>query len=198
MVLAPGLSQGCSHHVGQVCHYLRAWLGKDPLSRWFTHTVLSRRPQFSAMEVSLEKRPWCWERLKAGGEGDGRGWDGWMASLTQWTWVWASSGRWWGIGKTGVLQSMGLQSRTRLNDWTTLITWQLNRSQSEGSKREKGKSHNVFYNLASGVIFYHSPKFIDHADQPWLGECDLQDSGLTGGHPKEWLQWILSNSSRSS
>ena len=38
------------------------------------------------------KRPWCWERLKAGGEGDNRGWDGWMASLTQWTWVWASSG----------------------------------------------------------------------------------------------------------
>ena len=39
---------------------------------------------------SLE-RPWCWERLKAGGEGDDRGWDGWMASLTRWTWVWASS-----------------------------------------------------------------------------------------------------------
>ena len=41
------------------------------------------------------KRPWCWERLKAGGEGDNRGWDGWMASLTQWTWVWVSSGSWW-------------------------------------------------------------------------------------------------------
>ena len=39
------------------------------------------------------KRPWCWERLKAGGEGYDRGWDGWMASSTQWTWVWASSGR---------------------------------------------------------------------------------------------------------
>ena len=44
------------------------------------------------------KRPWCWERLKAGGEGDDRGWDGWMTSLTQWTWVWASSGRWWRTG----------------------------------------------------------------------------------------------------
>ena len=41
------------------------------------------------------KRPWCWERLKAGGEGDGRGWDGWMASPTQWTWVWVNSGSWW-------------------------------------------------------------------------------------------------------
>ena len=54
------------------------------------------------------KRPWCWERLKAG-EGDDRGWDGWMASLTQWTWVWASPGRWWRTGKPGVLQSMGSQ-----------------------------------------------------------------------------------------
>ena len=42
------------------------------------------------------KRPWCWERLKAGGEGDDRGWDGWKASPIQWTWVWASSGSWWG------------------------------------------------------------------------------------------------------
>ena len=41
------------------------------------------------------KRPSCWEILKAGGEGDKRGWDGWMASLNQWTWVWASSGSWW-------------------------------------------------------------------------------------------------------
>ena len=55
------------------------------------------------------KRPWCWERLKAGGEGDDRGWDGWMASLTLWTRVWASSGSWWWTGEPGVLQSMGLQ-----------------------------------------------------------------------------------------
>ena len=55
------------------------------------------------------KRPWCWERLKAGGEGDDRGWDGWMASLTQWTWMWANSERWWRTGNPGVPQSMGLQ-----------------------------------------------------------------------------------------
>ena len=41
-------------------------------------------------ELTYWERPWCWERLKAGGEGDGRGWDGWMASPTQWTWVWAT------------------------------------------------------------------------------------------------------------
>ena len=56
------------------------------------------------------KRPWCWERLKARGEGDDRGWDGWMASPTWWTWIWASSGSWWWTGKPGVLQSMGLQT----------------------------------------------------------------------------------------
>ena len=59
-------------------------------------------------ELTHLKRPWCWERLKAG-EGDDRGWDGWMASPTQWTWVWTNSGRWWKTEKPGVLQSMGSQ-----------------------------------------------------------------------------------------
>ena len=71
-------------------------------------------------DVKNWKRPWCWERLKAGGEGDDRGWDGWKASLTRWTWVWVSSGSWWRTGKPGVLQSMGSQSWTRLNNWTEL------------------------------------------------------------------------------
>ena len=56
------------------------------------------------------KRPWCWEKLKAGGEGDNRGWDGWMASLTWWTWVWVSSRSWWWTGKPGMLQSSSVQS----------------------------------------------------------------------------------------
>ena len=68
-----------------------------------------------------QKRPWCWERLKAGGEGDDRGCDGWMASLTPWTWVWASFGSWWWTGKPGVLQSMGSQ-RVR-HDWATELNW---------------------------------------------------------------------------
>ena len=55
------------------------------------------------------KRPWCWERLKAGGEGDDRGCDGWMASLPRWTWVWASSGSWWWTGRSGALRSVGSQ-----------------------------------------------------------------------------------------
>ena len=59
-------------------------------------------------------------KIEAGGEGEDRGWDGWMASSTWWTWVWASSGSWWQTEKPGVLQSMGLQSQTRLSDWTEL------------------------------------------------------------------------------
>ena len=67
------------------------------------------------------KRPWCWERLKTGGKGDDRGWDGWMAS--PWTWVWVSSRSWWRTGKPGMLQSMGLKesdTTERLN-WTEMI-----------------------------------------------------------------------------
>ena len=56
-----------------------------------------------------------------GREGDDRGWAGWMASLTQWTWVWANSRRWWRTGKPGVLQSTGLQ-RVRY-DWATELNW---------------------------------------------------------------------------
>ena len=55
------------------------------------------------------KKPWCWEILKVGGEGDDRGWDGWMASPTRWTWVGVSSGSWWWTGRPGELQPMGLQ-----------------------------------------------------------------------------------------
>ena len=67
------------------------------------------------------KRPWCWERLRAGGEGDDRGWDGWMASPTQWTWVWVDSGSWWWTGRPGVLWFMGSQ-RVR-HDWATELNW---------------------------------------------------------------------------
>ena len=70
----------------------------------------------SCKELTHWKRPWCWEGLGAGGEGDDRGWDGWMASPTQWAWVWVNSGSWWWTGRPGVLQFMGLQSRTQLSD----------------------------------------------------------------------------------
>ena len=67
------------------------------------------------------KRPWCWERLKVGGEGDDRGWDGWMASRTGWTWVWASSRSWWWTGKPGMQHCLGLQRVG--HDWVTELNW---------------------------------------------------------------------------
>ena len=67
------------------------------------------------------KRPRCWERLKAGREGDNRESDGWMASPTQWTWVWANFGSWWWTGKPGMLWSMGLQRVGR--NWVTELNW---------------------------------------------------------------------------
>ena len=76
-------------------------------------------------ELTHWKRLWCWERLKVGGEGDDRGWDVWMASLSQWTWLWASSERWRPTGKACMLPVVGWQSQTRLSDglnwlWNTL------------------------------------------------------------------------------
>ena len=66
-------------------------------------------------------RLWCWEGLGAGGEGDDRGWDGWMASLTRWRWVWVNSGSWWWTGRPGVLQFMGSQRVG--HDWVTELNW---------------------------------------------------------------------------
>ena len=74
-------------------------------------------------ELTHWKRPWCWEGLGAGGEGDDRGWDAWMASPTRWTWVWVNSGIWGWTGRPGVLQFMGFQSWTWLSDWTELTTF---------------------------------------------------------------------------
>ena len=71
----------------------------------------------------IGKNPDAWEGLKAGGEGDDRGWAGWMPSPTQWTWVGESSRSWWWIGKPGVLPTMGLQRIG--HDWGTELNWKL-------------------------------------------------------------------------
>ena len=70
-------------------------------------------------ELTHLKRPWCWERLKVGGEGDDRGWDGWMASPTQWTWVWASSGSWWWTGRLECCSPWGCKE----SDMTDRLNW---------------------------------------------------------------------------
>ena len=73
---------------------------KDWCWSWNSNNLATR-----CEELTHLKRPWCWERLKA--EGDDRGWDGWIASPTQWTWASVSSESWWWIRRPGVLQSMG-------------------------------------------------------------------------------------------
>ena len=85
---------------------------KDWCWRWSSNTLATW-----CAEQTDWKRLWCWERLKARGEGDARGWDGWMASPTQWTWVWVNSWSWWWTGRPGMLRFIGSQ-RVR-HDWAT-------------------------------------------------------------------------------
>ena len=75
----------------------------------------------SCEELTHWKRLWCWEGLRAGGEGDAKGWDGWMASLTRWSWVWVNSGSLWWTGRPGMLQFMG--SLRVGHEWATELNW---------------------------------------------------------------------------
>ena len=86
----------------------------------------------SCEELTHWKRLWCWEGLGAGGEGDDRGWDGWMASLIRWMWVWMNSGSWWWTGRPGVLWFMGSQRIGQ--DWVTELNWTELKCWTHGSK----------------------------------------------------------------
>ena len=94
------------------------WCWRRLLRVWNCNTLAT-----SCEELTHWKRLWCWEGLGAGGEGDSKGWDGWMASPTWWTWAWVNSGSWWWTGRPNVLQSMGSQ-RVGCN-WTELSTYPL-------------------------------------------------------------------------
>ena len=83
--------------------------------QYFSH-LMRRADSFE--KTLIEGR----ERLRAGGEGDDRGWDGWMASRTQWTWVWVNSGSWWWTERPGMLQFMG--SQWVRHDWVTKLKWE--------------------------------------------------------------------------
>ena len=99
---------------------------------------------------SLE-RPWCWERLRAGGEGDSRGWDCSMASPTQWTWVWVDSGSWWWTGRPGVLWFMGSQRVG--HNWPTELSWTSNWTTTIIEYRKLPfNPFNCFASLTSGFI----------------------------------------------
>ena len=105
----------------------------------------------------IGKRLWCWEGLGAGGEGDDRGWDGWMASLTRWTWAWVNSRSWWWTGRPGVLQFMGLQRVG--HNWATELNW----TELKAPKFTNGQnltvltSHNVSGILNSKVQSNNAP-----------------------------------------
>ena len=91
-------------------------LWKDWYWSWSSNTLATWYKELTHL-----KRPWCWERLKMEGEGDDRGWDGWMASPTQWTWVWVNSRSWWWTGRPGMLPSMGSQGVG--HNWATELKW---------------------------------------------------------------------------
>ena len=99
--------------------FIRSVLGvlwKEWCESWNSSTLVT-----SCEELTHWKRLWCWEGLRAGGEEDDRGWDGWMASLTRWTWVWVNSRSWWWTGRPGVLQFMGSQRVGHA--WVTELNW---------------------------------------------------------------------------
>ena len=116
-------------------------------------------------ELTHLKRPWCWERLKAGGEGDNRGWDGWMASATWWTWVWVSSGSWW-TGKPGMLQSMGFSRQVALTRWTfvskvmSLLFNMLSRFVIVFLPRSKHLL--IFWLQSPSAVILEPPKIVSH------------------------------------
>ena len=104
-------NQSILKEIGPGCSLVEDWCWS-----WNSNTLAT-----SCEELTHWKRPWCWERLRAGGEGDNRWWDGWMASPTQWTWVWVDSGNWWWTGRPGVLRSTGSQRVG--HDWAIELNW---------------------------------------------------------------------------
>ena len=116
---------------------------KDWCWRWNSNTLA-----MWCEEPIHWKRPWCWERLKTGGDGDDRGWDGWMASPTQWTWVWVGSRSWWRTGKPCMLKSMELR-RVRHN-WVSELWWKVANKQC--TKPYSKFSTNIYQVKQKGKI----------------------------------------------
>ena len=98
------------------CSYCKDWCWS-----WNSNTLAT-----SCEELTDLKRPWCWERLRAGGEGDDRWWDDWMATPTQWRWVWVDSGSWWWTGRPGVLWMNSWGGKE--SDTTEQLNWTIKNS----------------------------------------------------------------------
>ena len=105
------------------------------------------------------KRPWCWEGLEAGGEGDDTGWHGWMASPTRWTWVCVNSGSLWWTGRPGVLQFMGSQ---RVGyDWATELNWTEHTCTNTHTYTKKNRTR-ILLMVMCGQIFTLNLLFLNH------------------------------------
>ena len=167
-------------------------------------------------ELTHWKRPWCWERLKVGGEGDNRGWDGWLVPPIWWTWVWVSSGSWWWTGKPGVLQSMGSQRVG--HNWVTELNWGCDKTVPQsfsGCSTRKKRSGHMFsvllpatvLSLLDGIKRQRAFVFIPfNGLAVTLSALALEESVLTlhtqfshcirdGGHSGCWL-WNESKASK--
>ena len=107
-------------------------------------------------ELTHLKRPWCRERLRAGEEGDNKGWGGWMASPTQWTWVWVDSRSWWWTGGLACCGFMGLQ-RVR-HDWATELNWTLEATSSKSVSSLVGRKPYHWCFLGFVTVFVPSPR----------------------------------------
>ena len=141
-------------------------------------------------ELTHLKRPWSWERLKAGGEGDDWGWDGWMASLTRWTWVWVNSRSWWWTGRPGVLQSMGSQRVG--HNWATELNWKVDvlaHSWTPLSSRVEAGTGNWILKKLSCHRFFSAPPNMGLTQ---LCGPQLQCWAWSVTHkPSMQLEWIL-------
>ena len=128
---------------------------KDWCWRWNSSTLATW-----CDELIHLKRPWCWERLRAGGEGDDRGWDGWMASPNWWIWLWLNSRRWWWTGRPGVVWSKELDMTESLN-WTELNCIDILALQ--GILKSVLHYHN-----SKASILRHSPFFMVQLSHPYV------------------------------
>ena len=113
-------------------------------------------------------KDWCWEELEAGGEGDDRGWDGWMASPTRWTWVWVNSGSWWWRRRPGMLRAIHEVAKS----WTWLSDWSSEQSALFCLTPKNLSDH--FYFLLSPTVAILIPSFFHHLHfvlpQTYLGD----------------------------
>ena len=121
-------------------------------------------------ELTHWKRPWGWERLKAGGEGDDRGCDVWRASLTWQMWVWANSGCWWWTGKPGVLQSMGSQRAG--HNWATELNFNFSSLQVPGLNTFLCLTVKLLCNVTPlnniNTLITHNGFFVVFSSNQWL------------------------------